>query len=79
MAVSEAMADTRLLIGGEERSTTGSFPGYDPHDGSMIARAAAASAEQTSEAVTARRRHGRRGRRYRLPYEQNERWQRLRA
>ncbi len=56
MAVSETMASTQLLIGGEERPAENAFAVYDPHDGSVAGHAAAASAEQAVEAIEAAQR-----------------------
>jgi acyl-CoA reductase-like NAD-dependent aldehyde dehydrogenase len=53
MALSETTASMQLLIGGEERPAADSFAVLDPHDGSVIARAGAASSEQAEEAVRA--------------------------
>jgi acyl-CoA reductase-like NAD-dependent aldehyde dehydrogenase len=53
MALSETTASMQLLIGGEERLAADSFAVLDPHDGSVIARAGAASSEQAEEAVRA--------------------------
>jgi acyl-CoA reductase-like NAD-dependent aldehyde dehydrogenase len=53
MALSQATEQTQLLIDGEERPTAGSFPVYDPHDGSVIGQVAAASGEQAEAAVGA--------------------------
>jgi acyl-CoA reductase-like NAD-dependent aldehyde dehydrogenase len=53
MALSQVTEQTQLLIDGEERPTAESFPVRDPHDGSVIGQAAAASAEQAEDAVKA--------------------------
>ncbi len=53
MALSEATVHTPLLIGGEERETIGSFAVSDPHDGSVVGRAAAATEQDALDAVAA--------------------------
>jgi len=53
MAVSETILSTPLLIGGEERETAESFAVLDPHDGSVIGHAAAATEQDALDAVTA--------------------------
>ncbi len=53
MAVSETILSTPLLIGGEERETTETFAVHDPHDGSLIGHAAAASERDALDAVAA--------------------------
>jgi acyl-CoA reductase-like NAD-dependent aldehyde dehydrogenase len=55
MALSETVASTQLLIGGEERPAPDTFAVYDPHDGSVAGHAAAASREQALDAVAAAR------------------------
>src|ERR1700721_2888515 len=52
MAVSEAVS-TPLLINGEERATGETLAVNDPHDGSLIGYAAAASTQDTLDAVAA--------------------------
>ncbi len=52
MAISEAVS-TPLLIDGEERFTTEKLAVHDPHDGSLIGHAAAASAQDALDAVAA--------------------------
>jgi len=53
MAVSDTTTSTPLLINGEERDTTDSFAVHDPHDGSVVGHAAAASAQDALDAVAA--------------------------
>jgi len=53
MAVSETSTSTPLLINGEERETADSFAVHDPHDGSVIGHAAAASEQDALDAVAA--------------------------
>ena len=53
MTVSDTTTSTPLLINGEERDTTDSFAVHDPHDGSVIGHAAAASADDALDAVAA--------------------------
>jgi acyl-CoA reductase-like NAD-dependent aldehyde dehydrogenase len=53
MAVSETILSTPLLIGGEEREAEDSFAVHDPHDGSLIGHAAAASRQDALDAVAA--------------------------
>ncbi len=53
MAVSQTSISTPLLINGEERETTDSFAVHDPHDGSVIGHAAAASEQDALDAVAA--------------------------
>ena len=53
MALSETLASTHLLIGGEERPAADTFAVYDPHDGAVAGHAAAASHEQALDAVHA--------------------------
>src|SRR5579884_1592798 len=52
MAISEAVT-TPLLINGEERSTADSLAVHEPHDGSLIGHAAAASSQDALDAVAA--------------------------
>jgi acyl-CoA reductase-like NAD-dependent aldehyde dehydrogenase len=52
MAISEAVT-TPLLINGEERSTADSLAVHEPHDGSLIGHAAAASTQDALDAVAA--------------------------
>ena len=52
MAISEAVS-TPLVIDGEERSTGESFAVVDPHDGSVIGHASAASTQDALDAVAA--------------------------
>jgi acyl-CoA reductase-like NAD-dependent aldehyde dehydrogenase len=52
MAIGEAVT-TPLVIDGEERSTAESFAVHDPHDGSVIGRAAAATTQDALDAVAA--------------------------
>jgi acyl-CoA reductase-like NAD-dependent aldehyde dehydrogenase len=48
------MVSTPLLIAGQERAAAGTFPVYDPaHTGQVIGHAAAASADDALDAVTA--------------------------
>jgi acyl-CoA reductase-like NAD-dependent aldehyde dehydrogenase len=58
MALSETMASTQLLIGGEERPAADTFAVHDPHDGSVAGHAAAASREQATDAIDAAHRAG---------------------
>jgi len=53
MALSETILSTPLLIGGEERETADSFAVLDPHDGSVIGHAAAATERDALDAVAA--------------------------
>ncbi len=55
MAISEALS-TPLVINGQERSTTDTFAVLDPHDGSVIGHAAAATTEDALDAVEAAQR-----------------------
>jgi acyl-CoA reductase-like NAD-dependent aldehyde dehydrogenase len=52
MAISEAVT-TPLVINGEDRSTAESFAVYDPHDGSVVGHAAAATTQDALDAVAA--------------------------
>lgn len=53
-ASSHIAVSSRLIIDGAERSSTDSFPVYDPsHDGSVVGLAAAASAADAEAAVSA--------------------------
>src|ERR1700684_2027400 len=52
MAVSEAVS-TPLLINGEERTTAETLAVHDPHDGSLIGHADAASTRDANDAVEA--------------------------
>jgi acyl-CoA reductase-like NAD-dependent aldehyde dehydrogenase len=52
MAIGEAVS-TPLVIDGEERSTGESFAVVDPHDGSVIGHASAASTQDALDAVSA--------------------------
>ncbi|HEX3804451.1 MAG TPA: aldehyde dehydrogenase family protein [Solirubrobacteraceae bacterium] len=52
MAISEAVT-TPLVINGEDRSTAESFAVYDPHDGSVVGYAAAATTQDALDAVAA--------------------------
>lgn len=56
MTVSETILSTPLLIGGEEREAADSFAVHDPHDGSVIGHAAAASQQDALDAVAAAQR-----------------------
>ncbi|HTW12172.1 MAG TPA: aldehyde dehydrogenase family protein, partial [Solirubrobacteraceae bacterium] len=49
--MSETILSTPLLIGGEEREAADSFAVFDPHDGSIIGHAAAASEQDALDAV----------------------------
>ncbi len=55
MAISEALT-TPLVINGEERSTADMFAVLDPHDGSVIGHAAAATTDDALDAVEAAQR-----------------------
>src|SRR6202012_4087233 len=53
-AVSDSEISTPLLIGGQGRRTTETFPVYDPaHAGQVIGQAAAATARDALDAVAA--------------------------
>ena len=52
MAVSEAVT-TPLVIDGEDRFTADTFAVYDPHDGSVIGHATAATSQDALDAVAA--------------------------
>src|SRR5579875_2083295 len=52
MAIGEALSTT-LLIGGEERGTDEQLAVHDPHDGSLIGYAAAASTQDALDALLA--------------------------
>ena len=52
MAIGEAVS-TPLVIDGEERGTEERLAVYDPHDGSLVGHAAAASAQDALDAVGA--------------------------
>jgi acyl-CoA reductase-like NAD-dependent aldehyde dehydrogenase len=52
MAITEALT-TPLVIDGEERSTAESFAVHDPHDGSVVGYAAAATTQDALDAVAA--------------------------
>ncbi len=52
MAIGEAVS-TPLVIDGEERGTEETLAVYDPHDGSLVGRAAAASVQDALDAVSA--------------------------
>ena len=52
MAISEAVT-TPLVINGEERSTAETLAVHEPHDGSLIGHAAAASSQDALDAVAA--------------------------
>jgi acyl-CoA reductase-like NAD-dependent aldehyde dehydrogenase len=49
----DAAISTPLLIGGEERRTAGSFAVHDPSNGTVVGRAASASADDALDAVAA--------------------------
>jgi acyl-CoA reductase-like NAD-dependent aldehyde dehydrogenase len=53
MAISEAVSKTPLVIGGEERETAETLPVLDPHDGTLVGRAASAGTQDALDAVTA--------------------------
>lgn len=53
MALSEATVHTSLLIGGEERDTAETFAVHEPHNGSIIGHAAAATEQDARDAVDA--------------------------
>ena len=53
MAVSDTTVTTPLLIAGEERHTGDTFAVHNPHDGSVVGHAAAASSQDALDAVAA--------------------------